>query len=82
MSTIKKTVSIKKNVVKEASALDANFSAVVEAALVDYIHHRRVEKAMQSFGKWGDREKESVDLVRDLRKNDDRKHVTRSGSDR
>lgn len=69
---IKKTISINKEVAKEASALNANFSAVVEAALIEYLHRYRLQKAIQSFGKWGERKKGSVNIVHDLRQRDDR----------
>lgn len=79
MSAIKKTVSIDKNIAEEASALNSNFSAVVEAALVEYIHHHRVQKAMHSFGKWEERKESSVDIVNDLRREDSRQLI-RSGT--
>jgi len=78
MSAIKKTISIDEDIAKEASSISPNFSAVVEAALVEYIHHHRVQKAVQSFGKWEDREEDSADIVRELRKHDDREYVTQS----
>ena len=76
MSVVKKTVSIDENVAKEASALNSNFSAIVEAALVEYMHHYRIQKAIQSFGKWESREETSADIVKNLRSHDDRKYVT------
>lgn len=78
MSAIKKTISINEDIAKEASALNTNFSAVVEAALIEYLHHYRIQKATQSFGKWGERNKNSVDIVNDLRHGDDREYIKRS----
>lgn len=78
MSAIKKTVSIDENVAKEASAIAPNFSAVVEAALIEYIQHHRVQKAIQSFGKWSERKESSVNIVSDLRRQDDRDYVRRN----
>ncbi len=80
MSAVKKTISIDEAVAKEASLLSSNFSAVVEAALVEYIHHHRIEKAIQSFGKWENREESSSDFVKKLRSSDDRDYVTRYDS--
>ena len=80
MSAIKKTISIDESIAKEASTISPNFSAVVEAALVEYIHHHRVQKAIQSFGKWEDQKEDSADIVRNLRKHDDRESVTRNDS--
>lgn len=72
MSAIKKTVSINEEVVKEASTIAPNFSAVVEAALVAYIQHYRTQKAIQSFGKWKEREENSASIVQSLRREDER----------
>jgi hypothetical protein len=80
MSAIKKTVSIDENIVKEAAAIASNFSSVVEAALVEYIQHHRVKKALQSFGTWGVRKETSADMVSELRRQDDRVYVTRNDS--
>jgi len=81
MSAIKKTVSIDENIAKEASAIAPNFSAVVEAALIEYIQHHRIQKAIQSFGKWGQRKESSADIVSDLRRQDDREYLIRNDSD-
>lgn len=70
MHAIKKTISVSENLVKESKTIDSNFSAVVEAALIDYLHHHKRQKAIESFGKWQEREKNSVDIVNELRKED------------
>lgn len=80
MGAIKKTVSIDENIVNEAGAIASNFSAIVEAALVEYIQNYRVKKALQSFGKWSEREKNSAELVNDLRRQDDREYIMRNNS--
>ena len=49
MSAIKKTISIDENIANEASKINSNFSAIVEKALIEYMHHYRVQKAIQSF---------------------------------
>ena len=82
MGAIKKTISIEENIAKEAGSISSNFSAVVEAALVEYIHHHRVKKALQSFGKWSSRDKNSADIVDDLRRTDEREDVARNDSNR
>ncbi len=76
MGAIKKTISIDENVAKEAGEISTNFSAIVEEALVEYIQHHRIKKAIQSFGKWGERDGSSTDIVNDLRRKDDRPCVT------
>jgi hypothetical protein len=80
MSILKKTISIDENIAKEASAISSNFSAVVEAALIEYIQHYRAEKAIQSFGKWVEREESSAKLVAELRSQDDRDFAKRKDS--
>lgn len=80
MGAIKKTVSIDEKIAKDAGSISSNFSAVVEAALVEYIHHHRVKKALESFGKWVDRDERSADIVSKLRRTDDREYVTRDDS--
>jgi hypothetical protein len=77
MTAIKKTISIDEDVVKEASILNSNFSAIVEAALIEYLHHHRILKAVNSFGKWGERKGNSADFISNLRSKDDREYVTR-----
>lgn len=78
MSTVKKTVSISEELVKEATAISPNFSAVVETALVEYIHQYRLKKAIESFGKWQERKDSSVAIVNELRREDSRKHGNNS----
>jgi len=72
MGAVKKSVYISEELLKEANAVNSNFSAVVEMALVDYIHKQRVQKALKSFGCWADRAESSVDIVNNLRREDDR----------
>lgn len=67
MSTIKKTISIPSELAEEIIAINANFSATVEAALVTYLHQYRVKKALKSYGKWHVRKTASIDIVNDLR---------------
>lgn len=78
MGAVKKTISISEDLVKEANSITSNFSAVVEAALVDYLRHYRIKCATESFGKWQERKDSSIDLVNQLRKEDRRKHGNRT----
>ncbi len=77
MSAVKKTISIDENVAKEASKLNANFSAIVETALIEYLHQQRIQKAINSFGKWAEREDSSANMVSNLRNQDDREYISR-----
>ena len=76
MASVKKTVSIDRKIVEEANNIAPNFSAVVEAALVEYIQHHRTQKALQSYGKWEKRSESSVDIVNELRRKDNREFST------
>jgi hypothetical protein len=67
MSIVKKTVSLSSELFDESRLISSNFSWVVEAALRDYLQHYRVQKAMQSFGKWESRDVDSVTLTNKLR---------------
>ena len=78
MSAIKKTVSISEELVKEANTIAANFSSVVETALVHYLHDYRVQRAIDSFGKWEKRAESSVDIVNQLREESGRNYANRS----
>ncbi|TAK78474.1 MAG: hypothetical protein EPO11_01210 [Gammaproteobacteria bacterium] len=77
MSAVKKTISVSEELVKEANEIASNFSAVVEAALIEYLHHYRLQKAKESFGKWQERKDTSVDLVNKLRQEGGRKYANR-----
>lgn len=72
MTAVKKTISINEDILKEASTINPNFSSVVEMALIEYLHHYRIHKAAESFGKWKNRKESSVDFVNNLRKKDNR----------
>jgi hypothetical protein len=72
MSAVKKSISIAENLVKEANAINSNFSLVVEAALVQYIQQYKTKKALESFGGWEARDESSTDIVNNLRRNDNR----------
>ncbi|MEW6713653.1 MAG: hypothetical protein AB1306_00985, partial [Nitrospirota bacterium] len=62
----------------EAKKLSDNFSSVVAEALKEYLRRKKVEKAMSSFGKWGKRDKRSVEIVSDIRKEDKRRYADRN----
>lgn len=80
MSAVKKTISIDENIANEAIKINSNFSALVEKALIEYMHHYRVQKAAQSFGKWTDRKESGSEYVKNLRKEDDREYVNRNNT--
>ena len=74
----KTSVTIPDDLLEEAKQLSDNFSALVTEAIKDYMRKKKVEKALNSFGKWSDRGKDSVDLVNEMRSEDGRTYAKRS----
>ena len=66
---VKKTVVVSDKVWNEIKAFFENFSSVVEDALRLYLRQRKVDKARKAFGSWK-RDKESLKIVEELRKDD------------
>ena len=74
----KTSVTIPDDLLREAKKLSPNFSALVTEAIEDYMRKKKVEKALSSFGKWGERDKDSIDLVNEMRSEDGRTYGKRS----
>ncbi|MCL4457814.1 MAG: type II toxin-antitoxin system CcdA family antitoxin [Nitrospirae bacterium] len=77
MSLVKTSITIPEDVLSDAKKTSDNFSAFVTEALKEYIKKKNVEKAVASFGKWKDREKSSVEIVKELRKEEGRRYADR-----
>ncbi len=77
MSLIKTSITIPEDVLSEAKKTSDNFSALVTEALKEYIRKKNVEKAVASFGKWKERDKSSVEIVTELRKEKGRRYANR-----
>lgn len=67
MSAIRKTISIPSELVQEIKHIEADFNVAVESALIEYLRHHRLQKAMGSFGSWEPRTDTSVNCVNSLR---------------
>lgn len=78
MRAIKKTVSIPEDLCRKATKISSNFSETVTIALEDYLYHLKIRKALESFGQWEKREKDSIALVNQLRSEEHRNYVNRS----
>lgn len=78
MSLTKTSITIPDDLLEEARGVSKNFSALVTEALRAYLAQRKIQKAMESFGSWEDREKKSVDLVNEMRKEEGRDYAGRS----
>ena len=76
--SVKTSVNIPDDIFNEVKKLSDNFSAVVAEALKEYLRRKKVEKAMSSFGKWEQRDKSSVKIVKDMRKEDKRRYADRN----
>lgn len=76
--SVKTSVNIPDDIFNEAKKLSDNFSSVVAEALKEYLRRKKVEKAMSSFGKWEERDKNSTEIVKDLRKEDKRRYADRN----
>ncbi|MBF0336881.1 MAG: type II toxin-antitoxin system CcdA family antitoxin [Nitrospirae bacterium] len=68
---IRTSVTLPEELIEEVRQYSDNFSSFVAIALRQHIRRKKIELAMQSFGKWTDRERESVDIVNELRKDRD-----------
>lgn len=78
MALVKTSITIHEDILAEAKKITGNFSSLVSEALKEYLRRKNVEKAIGSFGKWQDREKASVDIVKELRKERGRKYADRN----
>jgi post-segregation antitoxin (ccd killing protein) len=78
MHLTKTSITLPDDLLKEARAISKNFSGLVAEALREYIRQRKVEKAMESFGSWQDREGSSIETVNEMRKDEGRDHAGRS----
>lgn len=74
----KTSITIPDDLFREARELTDNFSCFVTEAVKEHIRIMKVRKGMQSFGKWEARDKESTDIVRDIRSDKGRGYGDRS----
>ncbi|MBF0466563.1 MAG: type II toxin-antitoxin system CcdA family antitoxin [Nitrospirae bacterium] len=68
------SVTLPENLINESKQYSDNFSQFVSNALVEYLKKQKIEKALESFGKWQDRGVDSSDIVNELRKDRDLRH--------
>ncbi|MBF0608834.1 MAG: type II toxin-antitoxin system CcdA family antitoxin [Candidatus Magnetobacterium sp. LHC-1] len=68
---IRTSVTLPEELIEEVRQYSYNFSSFVATALRQHIREKKIERAMQSFGKWTDREGESVEIVNVLRQDRD-----------
>ena len=77
MALVKTSVTIPEDLLSAARAASDNLSALVTDALREYMRHKKVKKAVSSFGSWEKREQASADIVNDIRKTRKRTYAAR-----
>jgi len=78
MSLIKTSITIPEEVYKGVKRVSKNFSAAATEALIDYLKKEKVQKAIASFGSWETRPKKSVEIVNEMRREEDRNYADRT----
>jgi len=78
MALVKTSITISEDILAEAKKITGNFSSLVSDALKEYLRRKNIEKAIGSFGKWQEREKASVDIVKEIRKDKGRRYADRN----
>jgi post-segregation antitoxin (ccd killing protein) len=78
MHLVKTSITLPDDLLQEARAMSQNVSGLVTEALREYIRLRKVQKAMESFGSWKEREGESIDMVNALRTEEGRDYAGRT----
>lgn len=75
---LRASVTLPDDLLKEAKEVSHNnLSALVVEALSKYLQDLKKQKAINSFGCWADREKESVDFVNEMRSDEGREYGKR-----
>ncbi|WP_273109266.1 type II toxin-antitoxin system CcdA family antitoxin [Thermoflexus hugenholtzii] len=68
MRTTRVTLTLPTELVEEARRESTNLSQLIAEALADFLHRRRIERALQAFGAWSRPEDfDSVAFVEALR---------------
>ncbi len=78
MGLVKTSITIPDEIFKQVKEMSENFSQTVAEALKEYLQKKKVQKAKGSFGSWGRRDKDSVNIVNELRKDGERNYADRN----
>lgn len=70
MATIKKTISLPKELYEEAENLSHNFSEIIREALSEYIKKKKIEKALSTAGAFRDMKETGIEYVDKIRNED------------
>ncbi len=74
---MKTSIKIPDELYSQAKTVSENFSSLVSEALKEYLRKIRVQKAIQSFGKWEKRDQKSTEITNELRTERTRDYVNR-----
>jgi post-segregation antitoxin (ccd killing protein) len=73
---LRTSITLPDDLLKEAKAVSRdNLSALVAEALRKYLKDLKTQKALNSFGCWKNREKDSVDIVNEGRSDEGRNYA-------
>ena len=78
MRLTKTSITLPDDLLQEAKAISKNVSSLIADALREYLHQRKAQKAMESFGNWDGRDGESIDTVNSMRKEGERDNAGRT----
>jgi len=73
---LRASITLPDDIFIEAKAVAGNnLSALVAEALRKYLQDLKTKKALNSFGSWNDREKDSADIVNEMRSDEGRNYA-------
>ncbi len=68
MHLVKTSITLPEDLLDEAKTMSKNISAFITEALREHIRQRKIQKALETFGSWKEREGESLEIVNEMRK--------------
>ncbi|GAC1468384.1 MAG: hypothetical protein PVSMB11_04010 [Desulfuromonadaceae bacterium] len=78
MHLTKTSITLPDDLLAEARAASKNLSALVTEALREYLRQKKIQKAMESFGAWQERDETGTDTVTRLRSEGGRDYAGRT----
>ncbi|KJR43546.1 protein of unknown function DUF217 [Candidatus Magnetoovum chiemensis] len=64
---VRTSITLPDDIYEELKQYSDNLSGLLTEILTEYLRKQKIEKAMQSFGKWEERDSASVDIVNSMR---------------
>jgi post-segregation antitoxin (ccd killing protein) len=78
MHLTKTSITLPDDLLAEARAASKNLSALVTESLREYLRQKKIQKAMESFGAWQERDETGTDTVNRLRSEGGRDYAGRA----